>query len=124
MERLSLEDIEQVMDHYVELVEEGRDVEERWPSWMNIPSKIAQVASTKILARDLREEALRRGILINAVCPGLIDTAASRPWFEDMSSAQSAQQAAVDVVWLATLPASQKDPYGELVQHRRVLPWR
>jgi hypothetical protein len=29
--------------------------------------------------------------------------------------------AAVDVLWLATLPPGTTEPYGELVQHRRVL---
>jgi hypothetical protein len=58
------------------------------------------------------------------VCPGLVDTAASRPWFDDMSSAQTPSQAAEDVIWLATLPAGAREPYGELVRHRQVLPWR
>jgi carbonyl reductase 1 len=122
--RRSLEDIEQTMDRYVELVEQGRDGAEQWPPWMNIPSKVAQVASTKIAARDMRDAARRRGILINAVCPGLVDTDASRPWFDSMATAQSPRQAAVDVVWLATLPTSEHAPYGELVQHRKVLAWR
>jgi carbonyl reductase 1 len=119
----SLEDIEKLMDEYVRLVEEGQAKAHQWPEWINVPSKIAQVASTKIMARLAREEASRRGILINAVCPGMVDTDASRPWFADMSSAQSPAQAAVDVVWLAMLPPRTKIPYGELVQHREVLPW-
>ncbi len=56
--------------------------------------------------------------------PGLIDTDASRPWFADMSQAQSPDQAAADVLWLATLPEGTTEPYGELVQHRIVLPWQ
>jgi carbonyl reductase 1 len=119
----SLEDIEHVMDDYVRLVEAGQAEAHHWPGWINIASKVAQVASTKIMARLMREEASRRGILINAVCPGLIDTDASRPWFDDMSSAQSPSQAARDVIWLATLPPGTDTPYGELVQHRKVLPW-
>lgn len=119
----SLEDIERLMDDYVRLVEAGEAEARGWPDWINIPSKVAQVAAMKIMARDRREEARRRGILIDAVCPGLVDTDASRPWFADMSQAQSPAQAAVDVVWLATLPAGTKEPYGELVRHREVLPW-
>ena len=119
----SLEDIERLMDDYVHLVEAGQAEEHHWTEWINIPSKVAQVASTKIMACLMREEASRRGILINAVCPGLVDTEASRPWFDDMSSVQSPAQAAVDVVWLATLPPRTDTPYGELVQHRRTLPW-
>lgn len=119
----SLEDIERTMDDYVALVRSGRAEEDGWPGWINIPSKIAQVASTKILARLRRDEAEARGILIDAVCPGLVDTAASRPWFEDMSKAQTPAQAAEDIVWLATLPPGAPAPYGELVRHRAVLPW-
>lgn len=119
----SLEDIEQLMDDYAHLVKTDQAKAQGWPEWINIPSKVAQVASTKIMAREMRDEASERGILINAVCPGMVDTDASRPWFDDMSSAQSPAQAAVDVVWLATLPPEEKDPYGELVQHRAVLPW-
>lgn len=119
----SLEDIERLMDDYVHLVEAGQAEAHHWPAWINVPSKVAQVASTKIMARSMREEASRRGILVNAVCPGLVDTDASRPWFDDMSSAQSPTQAAVDVVWLATLPPGTGTPYGELVQHRKALPW-
>jgi carbonyl reductase 1 len=119
----SLEDIERLMDEYVHLVETGQEKAHQWPEWINVPSKVAQVASAKIMARLMRDEASRRGILINAVCPGMVDTEASRPWFADMSSAKSPAQAAVDVVWLATLPSGTETPYGELVQHRKVLPW-
>ncbi|CAG0936393.1 carbonyl reductase 1 [Thermoflexales bacterium] len=119
----SLEDIEQLMDDYVGLVEAGQAAAHYWPEWINVASKVAQVASTKIMARLMRAEASRRGILINAACPGLVDTDASRPWFEDMSAAQSPLQAAEDVIWLATLPPGTNGPYGELVQHRKILPW-
>ena len=119
----SLNDIEKVMDEHTHLVETGQAESHSWPEWINIPSKIAQVASTKVMARLMRDEASRRGILINAACPGLIDTEASRPWFEDMSSAQSPSQAAEDVLWLATLEPGTELPFGELVQHREILPW-
>lgn len=124
VERGSLADVEEVMRRYVEAVEAGRHVAEGWPAWINVPSKVAQVAAMKVFARDFGPQAQRRGILVNAVCPGLVDTAASRPWFDDMSKAQSPAAAAVDVLWSATLPPGASSPYGELVQHRRVLPWR
>ncbi len=121
--RLTLEDIEHNMDEYVAAVQSGVAVEQGWPEWINIPSKIGQVASMKILAREMADEARQRDILINAVCPGLVDTEASRPWFADMSAAKSPDEAAQDVVWLATLPPQTTTPYGELVQYRRVLRW-
>jgi carbonyl reductase 1 len=68
-------------------------------------------------------EAAQRDILVNAACPGLVDTDASRPWFDDMSRARSPEEAATDVIWLATLPAGTREPYGELVQYRTLLPF-
>jgi hypothetical protein len=48
------------------------------------------------------------------VCPGLVDTAASRPWFDDMSTAQTPAEAA----GLPRLGVDSVRPetYGELVQ--------
>jgi carbonyl reductase 1 len=121
---LSPEDIEQTMDDYVQSVESGRVAADGWPAWINIASKVGQVATMRAMARLVRDDAERRGVLINAVCPGLVDTAASRPWFADMSAAQTPDNAARDVVWLATLPPGAVEPYGELLQHRSVLAFR
>ena len=121
--RMSLADVDKVMDGYVEAVETGRAAAEGWPDWINPPSKVGQVAAVKVLARELAGDAAQRDILVNAACPGLVDTGASRPWFGDMSGAQSPDDAAADVLWLATLPTGTRQPYGELVQHRKVLPF-
>lgn len=121
--RMSLVDLAKVMDDYVDAVETGRAAAEGWPGWINPPSKVGQVAAVKVLARELADEAARRDILVNAACPGLVDTDASRPWFDDMSRALTPDEAAADVLWLATLPASTREPYGELVQYRKVLPF-
>jgi hypothetical protein len=58
-----------------------------------------------------------------ALCPGLIDTDASRPWFDDMSQAQTPAQAAAWPVKLALAPRFEPSFYGELVQFGKVLPW-
>lgn len=119
----SLADIEAAMGGYVSAVRAGTATAEGWPEWINVPSKIGQVASAKVAARIVQAGRPDDGILVNAVCPGLVDTAASRPWFDDMSSAQSPEQAAVDVLWLALLPPGTTAPHGELVQFRKVLSW-
>ena len=58
-----------------------------------------------------------------ALCPGLIDTDASRPWFADMISAQTPDQAAAWPVELALASAVDPAFYGELVQFGTVIPW-
>jgi carbonyl reductase 1 len=57
------------------------------------------------------------------LCPGLIDTDASRPWFDDMSQAQTPAQAASWPVNLALARHFNAAFYGELVQFGKVLPW-
>ena len=120
--RMSLADVEQAMDDYVRAMETGLAAAEGWPDWINPASKVGQVAAVKVLARELAGEAARRDIPVNAACLGRVDTGASRPWFDDMSGALSPDEAAADVLWLATLPIGAREPYGGFVQHRNVLP--
>jgi len=124
VEQVNLDDLDNIMRQYVQLVQEGKDRALGWPEWINLPSKIAQVAAVKVYNREHAADFVKRGVRVNAVCPGLMDTGASRPWFSDMSSAQTPDQAAEDVAWLATLPYHDPTPMAGLIQHRRVIPWK
>lgn len=77
----------------------------------------------RALARERRSADLPAGRLLMALCPGLIDTDASRPWFADMSSAQTPTAAAAWPVKLALSRHFDPSFYGELVQFGTVLPW-
>jgi carbonyl reductase 1 len=104
-------------------VHAGRAEDEGFGTWLNIPSKVAQLAAVRAVARERRAEDLAGNRLVMALCPGLIDTDASRPWFADMSEAQSPAQAAAWPVDLALADAFDPAFHGELVQSGRVLPW-
>ncbi len=120
------EQIEAVMDDYVEAVESDQAGDQGWPEWINLPSKVAQVATVRAFVRRYDSAADRpAGVLINAVCPGWTDTDAARPYLADMPdiTPQTPDEAAVDLVWLATRPAGTSEPHGELVQHRQVVPF-
>jgi NAD(P)-dependent dehydrogenase (short-subunit alcohol dehydrogenase family) len=121
---VTLEAIEAELDTYVKLVESGEAAVQGWPDWINIPSKIGQVAAIKVFARDMEAVARDRKILINAVDPGFMATEAATAVGLDISTAQSAAQAAVDILWLATLPPACNEPYGELIAHRNIVPFR
>ena len=82
------------------------------------------MAAVRVLARERRALDVANGTLIAAVCPGLLDTAASRPWFDDMSAAQTPAEGAVALLHLALDPAPDPRFYGELVQFGEVIPWR
>jgi carbonyl reductase 1 len=118
---MTLDEVDAVMLHYADLVEAGRDRDQGWPESINVPSKLGQVAAARVFARE-RADISRDGGYVGAVCPGLVDTDASRPWFSDMSQAQTPEEAARDLVRLAVDPV---DPrfVGQLVQHGILIPW-
>lgn len=119
----SLDDVDRAVCAWRDAVRERRAAGQAWPAWINIPSKIGQVAAVRALARQRRADDLDRGILIAALCPGLIDTGASRPWL-DMRDAQTPAQAATPLLDLALGPNPDPGFYGELVLSGRVVPWK
>ncbi|OXM61778.1 SDR family NAD(P)-dependent oxidoreductase [Amycolatopsis vastitatis] len=117
-----LDDVEKAVEDWRSAIHDGTAQEQGWPEWINVPSKVAQVAAVRAVAAGRREPDLADGTLVAAVCPGLVDTRASRPWFSDFSRAQTPDQAAravLDLVFADLDPAT----YGELVRFGRVLPW-
>lgn len=119
---MTLDDVDAVMLAWRDAVLNGTAGADGWPDWINIPSKVGQLAAVRVLARDRRDADGPTGTLIAAVCPGLIDTAASRPWFDDMSGAQTPAQAAAAPLRLALDPV-RPETYGQLVQFGHVRPW-
>jgi carbonyl reductase 1 len=119
----SLDAVDALVAQWRQAVHDGRAQDEGYGSWLNIPSKVAQVAAVRAAARERRTTDLAENTLLVALCPGLIDTDASRPWFENMSQAQTPAQAASWPVELALAPSFDPALYGELVQFGKVLPW-
>lgn len=122
-EKMSLDDVDATMLAWRDAVLAGDAAAEGWPDWINIPSKVGQVAAVRVLARERRSRDEADGTLVAAVCPGLVDTAASRPWFDNMDQAQTPAEAAVAPLRLALDPV-RPETYGELVQFGRVRPWQ
>lgn len=93
-EAASLEEVEAVVEAWRAAVHADTAQDLGWPEWINVPSKVAQVAAVRAVARDRREHDLADDTLVAAVCPGLVDTPASRPWFADFSRARTPAAAA------------------------------
>ena len=119
----TLEEVEAAVESWRTAIHNGTAEEQGWPRWINVPSKVAQVAAVRAVAAQRRAADLAEGTLVAAVCPGLVDTRASRPWFDDYSRAQTPEQATRAVLDL--ILAGRPDPatYGELIQFGQVLPW-
>jgi carbonyl reductase 1 len=119
----SLEAVDALTAQWRQAVHDGRAEDEGYGNWLNVPSKVLQVAAVRAVARERRAADLADNKLVMALCPGLIDTDASRPWFEDMSQAQTPAQAASWPVKLALAPTFDPAFYGELVQFGKIIPW-
>jgi NAD(P)-dependent dehydrogenase (short-subunit alcohol dehydrogenase family) len=120
----SLDAVDALVAEWRDAVHAGRAEHEGFETWLNIPSKVAQVAAVRAVARERRAADLAEGKLIAALCPGLIDTDASRPWFADMTRAQTPAEAAAWPVELALGESFDPAFYGELVQFGAVIPWK
>jgi NAD(P)-dependent dehydrogenase (short-subunit alcohol dehydrogenase family) len=119
----TLDAVDALVAEWRQAVHDGRAEDDGFGTWLNIPSKVAQVAAVRAAARERRTTDLAENKLVMALCPGLIDTDASRPWFADMSQAQTPAEAASWPVELALAPHFDPAFYGELVQFGQVLPW-
>ena len=111
----TLDDVDAAVLDWRDAVREGRADGEAWPGWINIPSKIGQVAAVRTLARQRRATDLACGIMVCAISPGLIDTGASRPYFADMSRARSPEAAAAPLLDFVLADELDDKYYGELV---------
>jgi carbonyl reductase 1 len=122
-EHASLDEVESAVESWRAAVHAGTAQDLGWPEWINVPSKVAQVAAVRAVARERKEADLRDGTLVAAVCPGLVDTPASRPWFADFSQARTPVQAAAVVLDFVLADPADPATYGELVRDGKVLPW-
>jgi NAD(P)-dependent dehydrogenase (short-subunit alcohol dehydrogenase family) len=117
----SLDDVDRVVCGWRDAVRTGRAPGQAWPAWINIPSKIGQVAAVRVVAGQRRADDLRRNILIASISPGLIDTGASRAWL-DLSSAPQPDEVAGPLLDLALDCSPHEAFYGELVHVGREEP--
>ena len=120
-EHASLDEIEAVVAKWQAAIHDGTAVDQGWSEWINVPSKVAQVAAVRAVARERRAEDLAAGRLIASVCPGLVDTPTSRPWFDDFSQAKTPAQAARDLLDFILAEPVDPETYGELVRDGKVL---
>ncbi|GHJ41678.1 SDR family oxidoreductase [Streptomyces sp. TS71-3] len=118
----TLDEVDAAVGAWRDAVEDGSAFGGPWPAFVNIPSKIGQVAAVRTLAAQRRQDDLARGVLIASVCPGMMNTRLSQAWW-DVRDAATPDEAAVPLLDLVFRPV---DPgqYGELVRHGQVLPWR
>lgn len=120
-----LSDLDEVDDQVAswrDAVIDGSSRGAAWPGFINIPSKVGQVAAVRALAAQRRDTDPEQDILLAAVCPGMMNTATSSVWW-NVDDAQTPAQAATAVLDLIFEPVN-RDHYGQLIRHGQVLPWK
>jgi NAD(P)-dependent dehydrogenase (short-subunit alcohol dehydrogenase family) len=120
----SLGQIAEAVENWRQAIHAGTAEDQGWPHWINLPSKVAQVAAVRAVAAERRDTDLDEHTLIASVCPGLVDTRASRPWFDDFSQARSPAEAVLPILDLVLADEVDPTTYGELIRGGEVLPWR
>ena len=117
----SLDDVDGAVCGWRDAVRSGRAAGQAWPAWINIPSKIGQVAAVRVLASQRRADDLRRDILIASISPGLLDTGASRAWL-DVTNAPQPEEVAFHLLGRALNHSINESFYGELIHLGREEP--
>lgn len=95
-------------------VESGVHARHGWPTNAYRVSKVALNALTRVLVRELADDA--RGLRINAVCPGWVATRMG-----GASAPRTPAKGAETPTWLARLPPD--GPTGGFFRDRQLIPW-
>jgi carbonyl reductase 1 len=116
---LTLDQLNELMNTFVKLANEGTHHAAGWPNSTYRVSKVGVSALTRIQQREF--DTLRPGddLVVNSVHPGYVDT--------DMTSHKghlTIEEGAVAPVWCALLPPGVKSPRGGYVwRDKQVLDW-
>jgi hypothetical protein len=118
----SPQDVDQAVLKWRDAVRDGSAFSGAWPAFINIPSKIGQVAAVRSLAAARRDADLATGTLIAAFCPGMINTPTSGA-FWDVRGAATPDEAAVPLLNLVLGDIPLDSCYGQLIRGTDILPW-
>nr|VZI33316.1 unnamed protein product [Spirometra erinaceieuropaei] len=113
---MTMEQLNDLMHDFIKKSESGDLASAGWPLTAYGVSKLGLTKATFILAEQLKDDTRR--ILINACCPGYVDT--------DMTSHKGTKtilEGAETPAYLATLPEGATEPYGQMISDCKPVPW-
>jgi carbonyl reductase 1 len=103
-----------LMEKFTADVKAGKQKAEGWPSAAYAVSKAGEIAFTKVVAME--EEKSGRGVLVNACCPGCVNTDMTKG-----NGSKTVDEGAKTPVMLALGEIGGKA--GEFWQHERLIVW-
>uniref|UniRef100_A0A5F7ZM34 carbonyl reductase (NADPH) n=1 Tax=Macaca mulatta TaxID=9544 RepID=A0A5F7ZM34_MACMU len=111
-------DLVDLMKKFVEDTKNEVHEREGWPSSPYGVSKLGVTVLSRILARRLDEKRKADRILVNACCPGPVQTD-----MDGKYSIRTVEEGAESPVYLALLPPDATEPQGQLVHDKVVQNW-
>ncbi|XP_069492221.1 carbonyl reductase [NADPH] 1-like [Ambystoma mexicanum] len=117
-ETITEEELVKLMEKFVADTKNGIHQQEGWCNTAYGVSKIGVTVLSRIQAREIEKTRKADGILLNACCPGFVQT--------DMAGSsmpKTPDQGAETPVYLALLPHDAKGPHGQLVSEKVVKGW-
>ncbi|KAL4230737.1 hypothetical protein ACF0H5_011112 [Mactra antiquata] len=112
---LDMPKVEKLITDFVSSAKDGTFKSKGWPESAYGVSKIGVTLMTYVQQRELNKDSSRSDIVINACCPGYVDT--------DMTShkgTKTIDEGADTPLYLAMLPANTTSPKGDFVRERQV----
>jgi len=113
----SIDDIVQLLAKFVQAAKEGNHEALGFPNSAYAMSKLGLTAITSLQQKTFDTDE-RPDIVVNACCPGYVDT--------DMSSHKghlTIDQGAENPLYLALLPPGCVSPKGNFIQEKRIIAW-
>uniref|UniRef100_A0A2K5IIA5 Carbonyl reductase (NADPH) n=1 Tax=Colobus angolensis palliatus TaxID=336983 RepID=A0A2K5IIA5_COLAP len=117
-ETLTEGDLVDLMKKFVEDTKNEVHEREGWPNSPYGVSKLGVTVLSRILARRLDEKRKADRILVNACCPGPVQTD-----MDGKYSVRTVEEGADTPVYLALLPPDATEPQGQLVHDKVVQNW-
>jgi len=111
----TVDEVSAFMKKFVEATKKDEHKAQGWPESAYGASKIGVTLMSVIQQHDIDQDKSRSDIIINAVCPGYVDT--------DMSShkgTKTIDQGADTPLYAALLGAGEKEPRGKFISDRQV----
>ncbi|XP_030846510.1 carbonyl reductase [NADPH] 1-like [Strongylocentrotus purpuratus] len=116
------QDVVDLINEFLKFCKEGTIAENGWPDEADGIAKVGVIALSKIQAAKLSQDKSRRGILINACCPGFVytDMTAHLPEDHFGGNRVTTAEGADTPVFLALLCSGTKGPKGKFLLRRKV----
>ncbi|KAL3880692.1 hypothetical protein ACJMK2_032912 [Sinanodonta woodiana] len=115
---ITMEQLKELIREFEESAHSDTLEEKGWVKFAYGVSKIGVRLMSYIQGRDMTKETKKADILVNACCPGFVNTD-----MNDHKGTKTIDEGAETPLYLALLPSDVKSPKGEFIEEKNVTQW-